>query len=338
MNQKINQRGFTLIELLVVIAIIAILAAILFPVFARAREKARQTTCSSNQRQIAASVQMYAQDHEETLPDATSFWTVLALDPGVMVCPTKGKNTVNGYGFIQNLSGVSVGATTDPTTEMLTCDANFSTTTANLTNTVASSANIDNARHSGKYVASYLDGHVSQTTDSPFAVQWTGKTTYITVTPIAIGTIGGSTIGSTAAANGAGSLALIPGNVDGCVQFKASAVNVTIGLTSLTSTTTPTSANITYALKVITASAAPFLQVLESGASKTITGTNVANAGTQVYTVQRKGKVITYYQDSTLLYTSADVSSSLTGQLMVAVAFDGSATASDVNYYRYAKL
>ena len=49
-------QGFTLIELLVVIAIIAILAAILFPVFARAREKARQTTCTSNQRQIAATI------------------------------------------------------------------------------------------------------------------------------------------------------------------------------------------------------------------------------------------------------------------------------------------
>ena len=57
-NSKIR-RGFTLIELLVVIAIIAILAAILFPVFARAREKARQTTCTSNQKQIAALVQMY---------------------------------------------------------------------------------------------------------------------------------------------------------------------------------------------------------------------------------------------------------------------------------------
>ena len=52
-----RQKGFTLIELLVVIAIIAILAAILFPVFARAREKARQSTCASNQRQISAAMQ-----------------------------------------------------------------------------------------------------------------------------------------------------------------------------------------------------------------------------------------------------------------------------------------
>jgi len=63
-----RERGFTLIELLVVIAIIAILAAILFPVFARAREKARQTACLSNAKQIALGVMMYAQDYDELLP------------------------------------------------------------------------------------------------------------------------------------------------------------------------------------------------------------------------------------------------------------------------------
>ncbi len=61
-------RGFTLIELLVVIAIIAILAAILFPVFARAREKARQTTCVSNLKQLMSACLMYAQDYDEMLP------------------------------------------------------------------------------------------------------------------------------------------------------------------------------------------------------------------------------------------------------------------------------
>jgi prepilin-type N-terminal cleavage/methylation domain-containing protein/prepilin-type processing-associated H-X9-DG protein len=60
--------GFTLMELLVVIAIISILASILFPVFARARENARKTTCLSNTKQIGIAVQMYTQDHDERLP------------------------------------------------------------------------------------------------------------------------------------------------------------------------------------------------------------------------------------------------------------------------------
>jgi prepilin-type N-terminal cleavage/methylation domain-containing protein/prepilin-type processing-associated H-X9-DG protein len=71
-----TRRGFTLIELLVVIAIIAILAAILFPVFAQAREKARSASCESNLKQLATGLLMYTQDYDETFPleGAQSTW------------------------------------------------------------------------------------------------------------------------------------------------------------------------------------------------------------------------------------------------------------------------
>lgn len=64
-----RHRGFTLIELLVVVAIIAILAAILFPVFAKAREKARQISCASNMRQIGIALMMYLEDNDEVYPE-----------------------------------------------------------------------------------------------------------------------------------------------------------------------------------------------------------------------------------------------------------------------------
>ena len=69
-NKALNRKAFTLIELLVVIAIIAILAAILFPVFAQAREKARGISCVSNMKQIVLGLTMYNQDNDESMPTA----------------------------------------------------------------------------------------------------------------------------------------------------------------------------------------------------------------------------------------------------------------------------
>lgn len=80
--RKQQSVAFTLIELLVVIAIIAILAAILFPVFAQARAKARATSCLSNSKQLALGIQMYAQDYDEMLPFSDDFGNPIRGIPG----------------------------------------------------------------------------------------------------------------------------------------------------------------------------------------------------------------------------------------------------------------
>ena len=105
-----QRRGFTLIELLVVIAIIAILAAILFPVFAKAREKARQSSCLSNVKQLMLGATMYAQDYDETMipgsrmsSGANEYRWYQAIEPylknsQILVCPSKPNSTL-GYGW-----------------------------------------------------------------------------------------------------------------------------------------------------------------------------------------------------------------------------------------------
>ncbi len=109
MFKRIKARGFTLIELLVVIAIIAILAAILFPVFAKAREAARKTSCLSNMKQLGTAFMMYTQDYDEKYCDrnggVTGHWGY-AIQPyvknyGLFSCPSNPNNT-------QNVSGAGI--------------------------------------------------------------------------------------------------------------------------------------------------------------------------------------------------------------------------------------
>ena len=100
--------GFTLVEVLVVIAIIAVLAALLFPVFAKARESARATVCTNNQRQLALTISMWTQDHDEMLPPV-SVWQDLEVNRKILICPTAGKSRANAYGYNLNVADKPLG-------------------------------------------------------------------------------------------------------------------------------------------------------------------------------------------------------------------------------------
>ncbi|HEX2999408.1 MAG TPA: DUF1559 domain-containing protein [Armatimonadota bacterium] len=144
-----RRHGFTLIELLVVIAIIAILAAILFPVFARARENARKANCSSNLKQLAMGVTMYTEDYDGRIPfgynpgPATWQWWFNDIQPyiknnEVLKCPSmagSGATGNNGYAVpmyhIWKDGGVPQRSTTEfqaPADLLMIVDANWSWT------------------------------------------------------------------------------------------------------------------------------------------------------------------------------------------------------------------
>ncbi len=161
-----SKKGFTLIELLVVIAIIAVLAAILFPVFARAREKARQSTCMSNQRQLAAAVMMYAQDHGgQMLPNLNAPWS-LSLAPyhedNIYDCPSysgKGSSGAPEYGYNAVLFDIPLASIDNPSDTMLTADYKKAADPTYSYTVLTMDATLD-PRHASSFMATKVDGSV----------------------------------------------------------------------------------------------------------------------------------------------------------------------------------
>lgn len=108
--------SFRIVELLVVLAIMAVLAAILFPVFGKAREKARQSSCMSNIKQLALATLMYVQDYEGVLPPADRWSEVIqryAKNPQLLICPTSDSKEI-GYAMVGRWSGMPLKSIPNP--------------------------------------------------------------------------------------------------------------------------------------------------------------------------------------------------------------------------------
>lgn len=187
-----RRSAFTLIELLVVIAIIAILAAILFPVFAQAREKARQASCVSNTKQYALATAMYVQDCDEVMPMgsyplgdpttscvATYYWAVAPYvkNNQIATCPSEPQamkltdvtgypctntppydsyavnSSVFGNAYYPNFSPTALAAITRPSETIGAYDGNVGFGPVN------NQVQVVQARHSETFSANYVDGH-----------------------------------------------------------------------------------------------------------------------------------------------------------------------------------
>ncbi len=192
---NVKRRGFTLIELLVVIAIIAILAAILFPVFQKVRENARRASCTSNLKQISIAVIQYTQDADETMPRSVTNgteggWMFLTAQDGtpfvfpptqptkftpergslypfvkskgVYVCPDDASNQGNSYSINLWVVGLSIARFEQPAGTAIFIEEASSFQGGGTDDAHVDPANVSNAptnRHTQGSVFAFQDGH-----------------------------------------------------------------------------------------------------------------------------------------------------------------------------------
>lgn len=187
------RRAFTLVELLVVIAILAVIAAILFPVFGQSREKARQSTCSSNLKQYALATQMYLHDYDERFPPLDTplsdcignyEWSLSSYikSPQLAQCPSEPKAIDNALVFAGGCSGAPPFSSYVANTSVLQAEVSYTLgqeppePTTNPLSVVSRPAEtilfyegnlaegpegrLVQARHQNHLVAAFVDGHV----------------------------------------------------------------------------------------------------------------------------------------------------------------------------------
>ena len=167
-----RKSGFTLIELLVVIAIIAILAAILFPVFARARENARRSSCQSNEKQVALGFKQYIQDNNERYPAANG-WQTAILDytksAAILKCPSAAGAGAYDYSYNSLMGSKNENKVDNTAATVLVAEASRNANPQATSSASAGSRHFDGSNYA------FVDGHVKWIKGAVSATDATGN-------------------------------------------------------------------------------------------------------------------------------------------------------------------
>lgn len=148
--------GDTFIFILIGLFILIVLVFFFMPVVPIDHEKARQTQCMNNVRQLVVSIQLYQQDHNGKFPNQATIWRDLSSPPNTVICPIYGKNKGNGYGYNVNIAGKTLESKGMPEAQNLVVLADSKTPLHQL----SVLTDID-FRHANKAVVGFADGHVA---------------------------------------------------------------------------------------------------------------------------------------------------------------------------------